>query len=202
MSDSYNTISNYSEGIYKEKGSKFLAYAIPVISEAAAGELIAQYKKEHHAARHHCYAYRLGVRGEVYKANDDNEPTYTAGKPILGQIDSFGLTNILIIVVRYFGGTLLGKGGLVNAYKSAAADALNNAIIAEKTLNDYFNVTCRYEDMNRVLKILGEEGLKPDEQNFEVECVLKVGIRKSLVTKILNKLKLINSIKIDYIYTA
>src|SRR5690554_122122 len=129
MKDTYRTISKPSEGYYKDKGSRFLAYAYPVETEAETRELLMQLKKEHHSARHHCYAWRLGAENPAYRANDDGEPSSTAGRPILGQLLAYDVTNVFIVVVRYFGGTLLGTSGLINAYKAAAADALSNADI-------------------------------------------------------------------------
>jgi uncharacterized YigZ family protein len=134
MTDSYKTIKKESQGYFKDKGSKFLAFAFPVKSEEEIKEILTRLRKEHHSARHHCYAWRLGSEEITFRANDDGEPSSTAGKPILGQLLSFEVTNILIIVVRYFGGTLLGVSGLINAYKNAAADSLNNAEIIEKII--------------------------------------------------------------------
>ena len=130
--DNYLSIEKRSEGIYKDRGSKFLAFAFPVYQEDEIKDILAELRKEYHDARHHCYAYRLGASKEIYRVNDDGEPSSSAGKPIFGQIQSNDLSNILIVVVRYFGGTLLGVGGLINAYRSAAADALINASIIER----------------------------------------------------------------------
>jgi uncharacterized YigZ family protein len=132
FSNSYFTIKEASQGVFKDRGSKFLACAFTVIAENEIKEHLSALRKEHPSARHHCYAWRLGAGKEAWRANDDGEPSGTAGKPILGQIQSYDLTNVLIVVVRYFGGTLLGASGLINAYKSAAADAIKNAVIEEK----------------------------------------------------------------------
>ena len=132
MEDTYKTIEKPSEGLFKDKGSKFISFAFPVDNEEEIKEIVQSIKKEHHSARHHCYAWRLGADQLLFRANDDGEPSSTAGKPILGQIQSFDLTNILIVVVRYFGGTLLGVSGLINAYRNAALDAINQAEIVEK----------------------------------------------------------------------
>ena len=144
MSDSYLTIADPTEGLFKDKGSKFLAYAYPVDNEDEIKELVQHLKKEHYSARHHCYAWRLGADKTHFRANDDGEPSSTAGKPILGQIQRLDLTNILIVVVRYFGGTLLGVSGLINAYREAAVDALEHAEIVEKLVEEIFWVEFDY----------------------------------------------------------
>jgi len=159
MEDTYKTISQSSEGIYKEKGSKFISLAYPVTSEDQIREIVQFLKKEHHSARHHCYAWRLGHEKTHFSANDDGEPSSTAGKPILGQIQSFDLTNILIVVVRYFGGTLLGVSGLINAYRNAALDAINQAEIVELLVEQQLLIEFGYESMNEVMKIFKDEKL-------------------------------------------
>ena len=148
MEDTYKTIEKPSEGLFKDKGSKFISLAFPVNSEEEIKEIVQSIKKEHHSARHHCYAWRLGADQLHFRANDDGEPSSTAGKPILGQIQSFDLTNILIVVVRYFGGTLLGVSGLINAYRSAALDAINQAEIVEKLVEKWLLVDFDYGAMN------------------------------------------------------
>src|ERR1035438_4724191 len=140
--DNYKTISSSSQGIYKEKGSKFIAYTFPVKTETEIKAHIEKLKKEHHSARHHCYAYRLHPDKSVYRMNDDGEPSGTAGKPIFGQIQSNDLTDILIVVVRYFGGTLLGVSGLINAYRSAAVEVLKNSTFINKTVIEKYQVMC------------------------------------------------------------
>ena len=140
MKDTYNTITAASEGLFTDRGSKFIAYAFPIKSEEEIKEYLEEIKKEHWKARHHCYAWRLGIDGNTYRANDDGEPSGTAGKPILGQLDSFEITDTLVVVVRYFGGTKLGVGGLINAYKSAAIDALQQVEIISKTIDNYYKI--------------------------------------------------------------
>ena len=176
-SDSYKSISSLSKGLYKDKGSKFLSFAYPVENEAAAKIIIDSLRKEYFDARHHCWAYRLGRLGEKWRANDDGEPSSTAGKPILGQILSNGLSDILIVVVRYFGGTLLGTSGLIQAYKEASADAIANAEIIEKIECSTYEVSFDFEQMNSVMKVLKELGLSPADQMFDNRCTMKVKVR-------------------------
>lgn len=200
--DSYKTLNSDSQGLYKVKGSKFLSFAHPVSSEDEIKELIQYYRKEYHDARHHCFAWEIGVDGNHYRANDDGEPSGTAGKPILGQIHSFEVTNILIMVVRYFGGTKLGVGGLIQAYKSAAADALENADIIEKTIDNYYRVTFNYENMNDVMKLVKDEDLKLVNQNFELDCTLDFCIRKNDSKKVEDKLSKMYEISYKYLYSV
>ncbi|MFZ5553893.1 MAG: IMPACT family protein [Bacteroidota bacterium] len=154
MITTYKTIAFKSEGLYKEKGSKFIAYAFPVSSEKEIKEIVATLKKEFHDARHHCFAFRLGADMNFFRSNDDGEPSGTAGKPILGQIQSFGVTNVLIVVVRYFGGTKLGVGGLIQAYREAAKDALAKAEIIEKNVEKQYELEFSYEQLPEVMKTL------------------------------------------------
>lgn len=179
MEDTYKTISVKSEGYFKDKGSKFMAYAWPLSNEDEVKEILTEIKKEHHSARHHCYAWRLGIEEITYRANDDGEPSSTAGRPILGQLQSFSVTNILLVVVRYFGGTLLGTSGLINAYKSAAADALNNARIVTKIIEAKFKLHFTYPHMNDVMQIMKQENLNIVDTQFEIECDLFFTVRKS-----------------------
>lgn len=179
MKDTYKTIAAKSEGYFKDKGSKFLAFAYPVNSEDETKEILDQLKKEHHNARHHCYAWRLGKEEITFRTNDDGEPSSTAGKPILGQLQSFDVTDILLVVVRYFGGTLLGTGGLINAYKTAAADALNNAKIVTKIIEEKYKLHFTYPLMNDVMTIIKQENLNIADTQFEIECDLVFSVRKS-----------------------
>jgi uncharacterized YigZ family protein len=177
--DTYLTISESSEGLFKDRGSKFIAYAYPVTTETEIKERLAFLRKEHSSARHHCYAYRLGPDKSAYRANDDGEPAGTAGKPILGQLLSKDLTNTLIVVVRYFGGTLLGVSGLINAYRNAAADAIANAGIIEKQVQDVYEVKFTYPAMNHVMKIIKDEDLQILSQDLSLDCTLSFAVRKS-----------------------
>lgn len=184
MTDIYQTISAKSEGLYKEKGSKFIAYAFPVKSEEETKEILLHLKKEHHSARHHCYAWRIGTEEPAFRANDDGEPSSTAGKPILGQLLSLDVTNIMVVVVRYFGGTLLGTSGLINAYRSAAADALRNADLITKILEDFFMLKFTYTQMNDVMQIIKQENLNVLTTRFEQDCRLEFSVRKSEAKRI------------------
>jgi uncharacterized YigZ family protein len=179
QTDDYQTISALSTGIYKEKGSKFFAYALPVFSDDDIKEQIEWVKKEHPKARHHCFAFRLGMDKNQYRANDDGEPSGTAGKPILGQIDSFGLTNIIIIVVRYFGGTKLGVSGLIHAYRQSSIDALEQAEIITKTVENHYQLSFGYEVMSDVMNALKKWNINVLSQDFANSAIIKIAIPKS-----------------------
>jgi uncharacterized YigZ family protein len=194
--DTYKTIASPSTGLFKDKGSKFISFAFPVFNEEEIKLKIANLKKEYFDARHHCFAYALGIRGEPFRIFDDGEPSGTAGKPIHGQIRSFELTNVLIVVVRYFGGTLLGTGGLINAYKTAAADAIQHATIIEKTENSILNLNFKYEAMNDVMRILKDENIEQLNHQFGLDCTVDISVRNSKVVELQEKLKKINSVKI------
>jgi uncharacterized YigZ family protein len=200
-SDCYKTIRSSSEGIYKEKGSRFISFAFPVGSPEEIKPIIEGIRKEYHDARHHCYAYMVGSDRLIWRLNDDGEPSGTAGRPILGQINSFGLTNILIVVTRYFGGTLLGVSGLINAYKSAAADAIRNAEIIERTLHEYYRLDFSYSSMNDVMKILKEEDAGQSGQSFELECSVIIDFKVSAREKIVSRLARIEGLKYKYLET-
>ena len=200
-SDSYKTIISSSQGIYKEKGSRFFSLAIPVSNQKEIKPLIDKIKKEHHEAKHHCYAYMIGQERIIWRVNDDGEPSGTAGRPILGQINSFGLTNIIIVVSRYFGGTLLGVSGLINAYRTSASTALQNADIVEKTLQEYYEITYPYISMNEVMKIIKEENIGQSDQSFDLECRIKVFFRASAKEEILNRISRIGGLKYKFIET-
>lgn len=177
--DTYKTIEARSEGLYKEKGSKFLAFAHPVSTVEEAKEILEKYRKDYYDARHVCYAYSIGPEGEEYRANDDGEPSGTAGRPILGQIQSFGLTNVLVVVIRYFGGVLLGTGGLVVAYKTAAAESLTTASVIEKTVDQDFKFRFEFPFMNDVMKIVKNLDAQIVEQGYEMDCIMHLRIRKN-----------------------
>lgn len=197
MEDLYKTIETPSEGQFKDKGSRFIAYAFPVFTEDEIKIHLQQLKKEHYSARHHCYAWRLGADLERFRANDDGEPSSSAGKPILGQIQSYGLTNILIVVVRYFGGTLLGVSGLTNAYRAAAKDAIENARIIEKTVEDILNIEFGYETMNEVMKVFKEEQLPQLENTFDLRCQITTSVRLRDSLRIQGILKKIEGLTIE-----
>ena len=179
MSDIYKTIDKESTGYFKDKGSKFYAYAYPLQKEEQVKEVINKLKKEHHSARHHCYAWRLGTENTRSRANDDGEPSSTAGKPILGQLQSHELTNILLVVVRYFGGTLLGVSGLINAYKNASIEALKNAEIKTKIIENSFELKFEYPMLNPVMNTLKKEGLEIVKTDFQESCKLTFSVRKT-----------------------
>ena len=200
-SDIYKTIIGNSQGIYKEKGSRFVSVAIPVSDQEQIKPIIDKIRKEHHDAKHHCYAYMLGHERLIWRINDDGEPSGTGGKPILGQINSHGLTNLIIVVSRYFGGTLLGVSGLLNAYKSAAASALANATVTEKTVNEYYELTFPFSSLKDVMKVLKEENLGQSEQLFDLECRLKLNFRFSVKEKVLNRFSRIEGLNYRYIDT-
>lgn len=176
-SDCYKSISAPCKGIFKDKGSKFLAFAYPVDSEEQVKEIISGIRKEYFDARHHCYAYRLGLMADKWRANDDGEPSSTAGKPILGQLVANDLSDILIVVVRYFGGILLGTPGLINAYKSAAADAIANATVVEKIATVRYRIRFDYARMNAVMKCLKDFHLPVEVPEYGDECTLETSVR-------------------------
>ena len=182
--DVYKTIDVQGEGIYSEKRSKFLAFAIPVLTLDDVKREVEAYQKKYYDARHVCYAYRLGERRELFRANDNGEPSGTAGKPILGQIDSRELTNVLVIVVRYFGGIKLGTSGLIVAYKAAAAEALDATVPVEKTINEEITLKFSYPLLNDVLRIVKEENPRIVEQIFDNECVVKLSMRLSRMPRL------------------
>ena len=182
MEDVYKTIETPAEGLYKEKGSKFIALAYPVRTEEAVKEIVGEIKVRYYDARHHCYAYRLGADKKKFRANDDGEPSSTAGKPILGQILSYDLTDILIVVVRYFGGIKLGVSGLINAYRAAAADAIGHARIVEKTDDEVFRIKFDYTVMNEVMRVV---------------CRMTLSIRKQNAFRLSSRLQQIESLSFE-----
>lgn len=194
MEDVFKTIEAQAEGIYKEKGSRFIALAYPVTREEEIRDIIAGLKEKYYDARHHCYAWRLGAAKTHFRANDDGEPSSTAGKPILGQIQSNDLTNILIVVIRYFGGIKLGVSGLINAYREAAADVLRNAVIIEKTVDEQLRIHFSYMVMNDVMKIVKEEEPEVLERNFEMECDMLLSIRQKDMPALRARLEKIESL--------
>lgn len=177
--DVYKTIElPTEETLFKDRNSKFFGYAFPIASEEDVKEILEQLKKKHHSARHFCYAWQLGVEKIHYRANDDGEPSNSAGMPIYGQIQAFELTNILIVSVRYFGGTKLGVGGLINAYKNSALITLESAIIVEKTVNVLFQLTFDYDLMNKVMRVIKEKEIELVDQQMHLHCDFKISIRK------------------------
>lgn len=189
VNDCYLSIAEPSQGLYKEKGSKFLAFAYPVEQEDQAMEIVANLKKEYFDARHHCYAYRIGLTGDKWRMNDDGEPSSSAGRPIYGQLLSNELSDILVVVVRYFGGIKLGVPGLIRAYKSATADAIANAEIIEKIAGEFFTITFDYLQMNDVMKVLKEMNITPISQSFDLTCTMEVRVRLTQIEQFYESLK-------------
>ena len=198
--DLYKTIDFPSEEVLlKEKNSKFFGYAIPVNTEEEIKEILERLRKEHFSARHWCYAYQMGTEKIQYRANDDGEPNNSAGMPIYGQIQSFEVTNVLVVVVRYFGGVKLGVGGLISAYKTAAQMALENATIIEKTINKHFIISFGYAHMNKVMRIIKEKNLQIVSQKMEMDCEIEISIRKKNVQNLLDTFESLYEIKLTEI---
>ena len=198
--DLYKTIDFPSEEVLlKEKNSKFFGYAIPVTSEEDVKENLERLRKEHFSARHWCYAYQIGTEKIQYRANDDGEPNNSAGMPIYGQIQSFEVTNVLVVVVRYFGGVKLGVGGLISAYKIAAQMALENSEIVERTIDKHFIISFGYTNMNKVMRIIKEKNLQIISQKMEMDCEIEISIRKKNVQNLLDTFENLYEIKLTEI---
>lgn len=195
--DTYKTIAGPAEGIYREKGSKFIALAFPVESEAEVKEKLAEIQKQYFDARHHCYSYILGPNKDAYRLNDNGEPSGTAGRPIHGQLLSKDLTNTLVIVVRYFGGIKLGVSGLINAYKTAAKDALDHATIIEKTVDETYKVSFDYSVMNSVMQLLKDPYVSILGQGYEDRYLISFKIRRREADRIVTALKKINTVTVE-----
>ena len=196
IQDSYKSIAEPSEGLFKDNGSRFIARAYPVETEDEIKEIVASLKKEYYDARHHVYAYRLGYKGDKFRANDDGEPSGSSGRPVLGQIDSNGLSDILV-VIRYFGGIKLGIPGLIRAYKTSTADALANAQIIEKIASKRFRVHFGYMNMNGVMKVMKDMNLEQKNQQFDMECSLETTVRLTLVDTFLERMGDVEGCHID-----
>ena len=198
--DTYKTIATASEEVlYKEKNSKFFGYAFPVTTEEEIKEILERLRKEHFSARHWCYAYQIGTEKIQYRANDDGEPNNSAGMPIYGQIQSFEVTNVLVVVVRYFGGVKLGVGGLISAYKIAAQMALENSEIVERTIDKHFIISFGYANMNKVMRIIKEKNLQIISQKMEMDCEIEISIRKKNVQNLLDTFENLYEIKLTEI---
>tara|TARA_B100000767_G_scaffold265933_1_gene282611 strand:- start:505 stop:1116 length:612 start_codon:yes stop_codon:yes gene_type:complete len=202
IEDKYKEVKNHSTGIYKEKGSKFIAYSYPVYSEDQVKEKLEEVRKLEYSARHYCYAYILNPDKSSQRANDDGEPSSTAGKPILGQILSNDLTNILIIVVRYFGGVKLGVPGLIRSYKTAAADTIANSTLITKTIKEQYVVSFKYPQMNDVMRLIKEFDLEVVNTDFQIDCKLIFAVPKSKENDILNTFKKKHELTIEYLKTV
>lgn len=197
MSDTFRTIKNISKSIYTEKRSKFLAFAIPVESVEEVKAIVSEYQKEYYDARHVCYAYMLGAERLDFRANDNGEPSGTAGKPILGQINSNELTNILVIVVRYFGGIKLGTSGLIVAYRQAAADAIAEAEVIEKTVDEDISFIFEYPFLNDVMRIVKEENPQIISQGYDSDCTMTLRIRKGMIPKLKSRLEKVETLRLS-----
>lgn len=199
--DQYKTIETPSEGTFRDKGSKFIAYSYPFTDENKLKDILSDVKSSHPKARHHCYAYRLGMDRSVFRINDDNEPAGSAGRPILNTLLSNDLTNILVIVVRYFGGTLLGIPGLINAYKTATQESINNATIIDRYQKDIYLINFDYLQMNNVMRIIKDESLDIQSQIFDSNCKIEIAIRTSLVNRVTSHLSTLPDLKLKYLKT-
>ena len=191
LKDTYHTLGGASIGEFKDRGSKFIAFAFPVKTVEDVQRHLLEVRKLHPKSRHHCYAYRLGMDQSNFRANDDGEPSGTAGRPILGRIDSAGLTNTFIVVVRYFGGTLLGASGLINAYKKSSENAINEGTIIEEVIKEFFTICFDYGLMSKVMSAIGKLPIKIIEQRFEESAEIDIAIRQSKVSETLKHLKAI-----------
>ena len=194
--DTYNTLKAQSEGIYKEKGSKFIGYAVACYDEEEAKTHLNEWRKAHHQARHLCYAYRFGLNKDVYRVNDDGEPSNSAGAPILGQIQSADLTNVLVGVIRYFGGTKLGVGGLVQAYKTAAKEAILAGEIIEKKVWKHYQLQFDYETMPNLMFFLKSKQIDIEKQVFEIECTLRIGLELEIAQEIIEQIENMDTVQI------
>ncbi|MCB6973206.1 MULTISPECIES: IMPACT family protein [Butyricimonas] len=195
--DKYRTVNAIAEGLYKEKGSRFISFIYPVKTEEEIKDILTEIKTKYYDARHHCYAYCLGANRERFRANDDGEPSSTAGKPILGQIVSNDLSNVLVVVVRYFGGIKLGVSGLIQAYRDAAANAILHAEIVERTVDEEIRIRFTYVVMNDVMKVLKEEEPEVLSRNFEMECEMTLSIRQKDMPRLKERLLKIESLAIE-----
>ncbi|MCO5947842.1 IMPACT family protein [Mucilaginibacter flavidus] len=200
--DTYRTIEKPVEGLFRDRGSKFLAFAYPVNNETELKNNLTQLKAEHSKANHHCWAMRLTPDRSIFRINDDGEPSGTAGRPILNTLLSRDLTNLAVVVVRYFGGTLLGVPGLINAYKVATEEALQQAVIVEKTVNDIYSIEFNYLQMNDIMRLIKEDNLAIIEQSFDNNCSITVSIRKMQVNQTLAKISKLNGVLAKYVHSS
>ncbi len=197
IKDTYASIAGRSDGLFKDNGSRFIAQAYPVESEEEVKEIVGSLKKEYHDARHHCFAYRLGLDGSRWRANDDGEPSGSAGRPILGQIDAAGLSDILVVVIRYFGGIKLGIPGLIRAYKTSTADALAQAAVVEKVAGKDYRLSFPYLSMNAVMKVVKDMSLPQKDQYFAERCSMLLRVRLSQEAAFLDRVSNIEGVDVD-----
>lgn len=203
FSDTYKTIEKEAGGLFRDRGSRFIAIAVPVSNQEEIKARLEELKKEYHDARHHCYAWMLTPDRQAWRVSDDGEPSGTAGKPILGQINSRELTNVLVVVIRYFGGTLLGVSGLINAYRSAAADALDNAVIVERHLTETWRIIFPYESMNDVMKVFKEEGCSQSAHDYTANMVsVEVSFRAAVSEMVRSRLDKIDRLTSEWLRTV
>ena len=202
FNDTYKEIKNPSTGLHKEKGSRFISYLFPVYSEHEVKERLVEVKKIEHSAKHHCYAYIINTDKSLQRANDDGEPSSTAGKPILGQIQSNDITNILIIVARYFGGVKLGVPGLIRSYKTAASKSITNATIITKTIKEHYDLSFKYPLMNNVMRVIKEYDLEIVNTDFQIDCNLIFAVPKSKANSVVETFKKNHELKIKYLKTV
>jgi len=200
--DTYKTIAKPAEGLFRDKGSKFIAYAYPFDDESALKAVLDEVRALHPKARHHCYAYRLGLDRSVFRVNDDGEPTGSAGRPILNVLLSNELTNVLVVVVRYFGGTLLGIPGLINAYKTSTQEAVVNAEIIERYQQDIYHIQFDYLQMNEVMRVVKDENLEIRNQLFDNDCVMEFAVRQAHVNRVIDHLGSLENTKLKYLRTV
>ncbi|WP_375447348.1 IMPACT family protein [uncultured Fibrella sp.] len=202
VDDTFRTLATPTTGEYRDRGSKFLAFAYPIRTESDVRTYLEALRTQHPKAVHHCYAYRLGVDRNNYRANDDGEPGGSAGRPILNVLYSRDLTNVLVVVVRYFGGTLLGVPGLINAYKTATNAALDEATMIEQTVNETYQVRYPFEQMNEVMRLVKEQHLIVLRQDYDTACILEIEVRKSLVVIVLQRLGKLEGVEISLLFTV
>ena len=200
--DSYRTLSSSSEGLFKDKGSKFIAIAVPVTSEDEVKEALESIRNKYHDARHHCYAWTLDADRKRFRANDDGEPSNSAGKPILGRLESFQLTQLLIVVVRYFGGVKLGVGGLINAYRSAAEDAINNGTIVNRKMKMYFEVHFKYPQMNDIMQLIKNKKIEQLNHDFALDCKITLALPQGSFNELKDVFLSFDNVKIVELYIA
>jgi uncharacterized YigZ family protein len=196
IDDTFRTLAAPATGEFRDRGSKFLAFAYPIRNEADVRTYLDALRVQHPKAVHHCYAYRLGLDRNNYRANDDGEPGGSAGRPILNVLYSRDLTNVLVVVVRYFGGTLLGVPGLINAYKTATMAAVDEAAIIEQTVNETYRVRYPFEQMNEVMRLVKEQQLSVLKQDYDTACILDIEVRKSLVGSVLERLAKLEGVEV------
>ena len=197
IKDTYSSIAGRSDGLFKDNGSRFIAQAYPVETEDEVKEIVGRLRKEYHDARHHCYAYRIGLDGGLWRANDDGEPSGSAGRPILGQIDAAGLSDVLVVVVRYFGGIKLGIPGLIRAYKTSTADALSQASVVEKVAGRFYRVAFPYLSMNAVMKVVKDLSLPQKDTSFAEQCSMVLRVRLSQESAFLDRVSGIEGVAVE-----